>query len=714
MRHPTRRHRVGGGILLLLAFLLGLSAGCGDSAVAGDAVAGRDAAEATDLVPRDLAGGVDLSAGVDAPTSADGVDVGVPPDGVDAGVPPDGVDAGVPGEGPRARFDLPAAATDFFAFPWPSALRLTGDGHPSLAGFPTQAAVDTLTDLVPLAEARATGASCVTAVYFAFDGPLDPASLPPDAAATVEAEAAVYVIDVDPGSPERGRRHPVRVSYHDAPDPYRAPHTLVAQPLFGLPLRDGTQYAVVVTTAVRGADGRAVTPPDAWRDVLEGRAAPALADAYAPLLELLEGDSGRVAVATVFTTAAPVRDFLRLRAWLEANGPAPEVAGLHLSAREPLYDVYEGSFPSLDIQAGIPPYRRIGDGAVGIGADGAPASRTPFEQRLVLAVPTAPAPPGGWPVVVYHHDIGGDAFRLTQDGLAAELAARGVAVLGIDQPLHGLRNPTGEDAADLLLSLSLSNPLVDGSVVRQGAADLLQLARLLRTGVVVPAEASATGEAVRTDPGRTAFLGHGLGARTGALFLAVEDDVRAGVFSAAPSGAFAYDVLETEGVIDHAAMLRQQLGITAADAPLTAEHPFVACVAQPLADDAAALGFVRHIVRDPPGATAHDLLLTVGYHDTTVPPPSTEAVAAAAGLPVAAPQHAPVEAMSLQGLTPVALPVSGNLPESAGRHPTGALLQIPEGDHAAALGDPGVRSQVFGFLRSALDGEATLEPAPAP
>ncbi|HVN44153.1 MAG TPA: hypothetical protein VMT66_02800 [Steroidobacteraceae bacterium] len=170
---------------------------------------------------------------------------------------------------------------------------------------------------------------------------------------------------------------------------------------------------------------------------------------------------------------------------------------------------------------------------------------------------TAVPPPGGWPVVIYQHGI----TRSREDivAVADSFADAGFVVAAIDLPLHGVTNTkdplyasganpayTGiipaatasiERTFDLDLNTNQGSSVVAGSApdgvidpsgshfinlsslltsrdnLREGAADLVMLSRLL--------PALSLGAAGSINPAAVHYLGHSLGAMEGTTFVAV-------------------------------------------------------------------------------------------------------------------------------------------------------------------------------------------------
>src|SRR5690606_26965277 len=66
-------------------------------------------------------------------------------------------------------------------------------------------------------------------VFIQTTGPLDPSTFPADPAASLGAEASVFLLNVDPHSPGRGERIPLNVSVPPE-DHLTPPHLLAATP----------------------------------------------------------------------------------------------------------------------------------------------------------------------------------------------------------------------------------------------------------------------------------------------------------------------------------------------------------------------------------------------------------------------------------------------------------------------------------------------------
>ena len=642
------------------------------------------------------------------------VDVGTE-DSDDVGVEGDTVEENTEGS---VRWGLAAALEDdFFAFPYPSDLRKTALGGPDLRAFPAwRSSVTLLSDALDIIHAEAVGFSPMSAVYIGFHVDLDAATLPDGVDATLGDDASVYLLDVTPGSPQYGQRIAAVVTYNAAGGGYWDPRTLAIRPLYQLPLRTRTTYAAVVTTSVRGADGGALTPPNAIRrfatDAGDGSPND---ESMTPLRDALTQRGiplETVLAATVFTTGDPAHQLRSLAEWLENDQPVPPVSGLEIVQDDARFDVYEGWFDSEEFFSGVAPYRNFGDGRISVGENGAPETRTPAQLRFALSVPKGEMPDEGWPVVLYGHGLGED-YRGFVRVAAGPLADRGIAVFGIDPPLQGGRNPTGEADRDLIVNLSITNIVAGREILRQAVCDTIQASRLVKSGLTIPAEISSTGQEVRLSSSKIGFFGHSEGAQVGALFLALHAGVDVGVLSEGGAGG-AITLLELRlPDFDVAALVALALGIDNDVETFDLEHPVVNVVIQPLLDPADPLHVARHIFLEPQVGGPVDLVMLEGFNDPLTPPPAIEALASVAGLPIAEPVGREIDGLSRQGVQSVPLPAADNLQSVDGETATGALLQFPDGDHYMIYRDANARWQLFEFVRTGLvEGRTVVGPPP--
>lgn len=613
--------------------------------------------------------------------------------GVDGG----GSEGGIPG--PLPVYD-PAGA-DFLSTPWPSDARRTADGRPDLSSFPNPAAIP-LVDTYRAVAQGLDGFGNNTAIYFAFDQALDTALLP-DAAASREEGAALFLVDVDPGSASRGERVPVQWLWWEEQTAYLPAHTLAVAPVFGFPLRPGTTYALVVTTAVAAS-------PAAFQEDL------AAIDHLSPLRDWLpEGglSASDVAVAAVFTTSDPTASLVAAARWIRRQPPVDLSQSLAVVQENSRFRVYEGSYPGPLFQEGVRPYQDAGGGLV---LDADPLAEPVAWDTMRLALGTPPdlsdPPAGGWPITIVLHGTGGNYLSgccQGSDGHAAVLGDAGGLVIGIDLPLHGNRGGdlTG-GLSDLEHPYNIFNPDSARSVQRQAAIDLMYLAHALAQG---PTFTLPDGTPLRIDPTRISALGHSQGGLS--LGMAIPffgQDVRAAVLSGT-GGGVAITLLERTDPFPIGPVLASVLQLDDGE-ELTELHP-VATLVQWLSEvtdplDTAPFWFAEGPLWEEHGPV--HVLHFSGLLDEQSTWRTAEALAAAGRTPVLAPAATWAESWTLRGLDELAAPVSGDAIGFDGRPVTAAFSQWEHGGHSVIYDDEEAQALYRSFLGSVGEGAPVIEP----
>lgn len=581
----------------------------------------------------------------------------------------------------------------FFARPFPDDSRKDADGHLVLAGFPNPGSASLLDLLLTQLQTEAAGWAANGTIYVSFSGKLHPAFLPPDAAATMEPSATVFLAEV--GADGRfGQRIPLMLHYQDEESLFLPANTLSAYPVPGFVPRGGVQHALVVTTGLRD---RACRPVASARGELRAR----LARGGLAL-------SG-VAGAAVFTPQDVIEPMRRLKQAVDGL-PLPRAQGLR---RQPLraqqYEYYEGTVNVPNFQAGDPPYLTPGSGGNIVWDErGRPVVQRWEAVRICLTIPrNLERPHDGWPLVIYSHGTGGD-FESVLDGTAAELGSRGIAALGFDQVLHGPRDPSGSSPE--LTFFNVMNMVAGRDNMLQGGVDGLVMLRLAQ-GLAVPIRETPDGQPAFIDPDKVMFLGHSQGGLTGSPFLAVAEGIRAAVFSGT-AGLLRITVLQRAnmefdllpGVNSYKQLVERILGIEGRE-ELDMFHP-VLTLLQTFAEPADTLGYAPYFhLRRKPGQTRIPILTLEGFLDPYSPAEGGEAFAVAAGADLIAPVGRPVPGLELLGREPLDPPVSGNWDGV-----TAGLSQYPEDGHFAIYYNPAARERAYGFLVSALgNGQPVIQ-----
>ncbi len=605
-----------------------------------------------------------------------------------------------------ALFAVPGedAADDFYALPFPNDLRRHDDGTLDLSRFPTKSLI---VDQLRAAAETLDGFGLNAAIFARFDGPLDPASLP-DPAGSITSAASVYLVNVDPGSPDRGARTPVAVRFIAEPTATLGEDHLAVRPYPGFGLDEGTTYALVITDRVTDVSGAPIAASAAFSSLLGtgGDAAIAHArDVYRPLLAYLDepGDDerGDVVSAAVFTTQHATNVAGAIRKGVYAT-PAPIATMITPSTMTATYQLFTGSYTAPNFQVGDVPYRNAPSGEIKIGADGAAIVQRTETMRFGLTVPAGPTPAGGFPIAIYAHGTGGDYTSFVDDGTANELAKTGLAVISTDQVLHGPRNPGGNPELDFF---NFGNVYAARDNALQGFADAFSQHRLALGLSIIDGART-----IRFDPTKVSFFGHSQGGLTGPGFIAYEPAVRGAVLSGT-SGLLYINLLHKTKPLDIAALVQTFLR----DDPIDEDNPSLALVQMWIErSDGANYAplMVRRPVRGPDGAqlAPRNIFQTEGFVDRYAPNPGIEAFATALGgdLVMQADGKDVAGLTALRGRAVLAAPITNNLDGV-----TAVLSQYNQRSgsdgHFVVFDIPLAQAQAAKFLGSlARTGQATV------
>lgn len=610
------------------------------------------------------------------------------------------------------------ASGDFFTLPFPGDQRVRADGTLNLADFPNPSNVGLLDTVLGVAEDVLDGFSVVQVAYFPFDGPLDTSGLP-DTWVPGDPTIALQMVDVTEGS-TYGERVPLIWEFRADEGLYYAANTLMFRPLWGCVLEEGHTYAALATSDLQGADGGVVEPAPAFLEALDGTLAgyDDLVTSLAPLKGLLDKEpdlAGRVVTGTVFTVGAPSAELRKIREYLWTSTDPPEMDPDSLAYHEAVTDIsfyrYTGRYTAPNFLEGTPPYNEKGGFVFDAGGD--PVVQADESMKYALIVPKKmDMPPDGWPIVVYSHGTGGDFDSFIKNP-GINLAKEGLAVIGINQPLHGDRANLPKEILELY-SFNFINVYAGRTVQRQSVPDNISLLRMIEAGnLVVPKETSGADREEKFDPSRIMFFGHSQGGLTGGMLFGVEDHFDGGVISGAGGGMPMTLVLRKDP-IDLKVFVGEALEI---DDPteMTEFHP-VLTVLQMLVDatDPIAYGesWFDFDTADPM-AGPRNVMMTEGMLDMQTPSATAEALASAAGIPLLKPFWHNPDGMKAKGITPMDLPVSQNIDAGNGAKATGFLAQFdtdkPEDGHFVVFDSEVAQAYYREFLRTlAYDGIATV------
>ncbi|MGD0528032.1 MAG: dickkopf-related protein, partial [Polyangiaceae bacterium] len=575
----------------------------------------------------------------------------------------------------QAYFRVPRGSNDgdFYRLPFPNDVRNDG-GHITLTGHPTPGPALLGYDLVARylddIEATENGFSTYPTVYFRFSAPVD-------INGTLKGPGAVRWLDITtPTSPVELSLGWVATTARNA---YICDNWMGIRPPRGAPLTPGHTYAVVLATSILDANGQTIQVSSDLTALL-GDTAPTdttLAPQwtkYAPLrawAKALDLPVSSILDATVFTTGAPAAIGPNLAAavaatavptatsWIDcanAPSPCPQATGDRAcgSPQDPTFAELHAMITLPIFQQGSEPYLTPTDGGdFVLSSNGVPQMQRTEAVCMSLTVPTGTAmPASGWPLLVYAHGTGGSFRSDIPEGVAARMAAIGVAVLGIDQVEHGTRRGTSQDSPDNLF-FNFANPAAARGNPLQGAADQMSLVRFA-TGFDLPAASSPTQAEIKA--GALAFWGHSQGATCGGIAMPYTSGVTGAVLSG--QGASLMDALVTKtNPVDIAAIIP----VVLEDPSVDINHPVLSLLQGDLGlvDP---LNYAGLLVTNPlAAADQKHLFQPYGQGDTYAPPATQQTFAITAGLGQAA---APT------GVTPDAFLVSATVPVPAGGNAT--------------------------------------------
>lgn len=621
------------------------------------------------------------------------------PSGEDGFVFIPGSDATPPpvAEPPTARYALAedAPTTPLGEIPFPSDLYVSADGKLDLRGFPKPGGGGILNTIVTTLEDEVRGFGTSATMFLSFDGRVDVTRLPQTPADSMADDSALFVVDVDPASPERGRKWPISWRYDEAITQYLPSFALRIRFVEGIALRPERIYALVATTAV------ADPAPAFLETVGDARPAGALGaawDAHRPLAAWLAERGVQAATASVFTTQDPVGELFQARDFIHTLDP-PELLHIEsLGVQQQRFELFDGIYRAPRFQEGVIPYQNAGEGAIRFDGDGNPIIQGQEELRFALSIPLGDMPADGWPVVLYAHGTGGDYQSFIRGTVASVLARNGLAVLAIDQIHHGTRDNgacAGQSSTCVqILYFNFLVPRAGRDNTRQAALDYVSLLRFART-LDIPAAMSTENVAAKIDPTKVLFMGHSQGGLNGPLVLAIEPEIKGGMLSGSGS-TIAISIEQKTEPVNINQLVRAALLLAPGD-PLDRWHPTLSML-QTFTEAADAVNYARFWFHEPPaGHPPKSVFMTVGLLDEYTPPDATFALAASGRVPIIEPVHVPIEALELLDIQPAGLPPYER--NVAGGQASAGLAQFPDEGHFVIFDVVSAQQRYARFLK---------------
>ena len=370
-----------------------------------------------------------------------------------------------------------------------------------------------------------------------------------------------------------------------------------------IPLTASSHYMVAYTNNLRGASGEETIQSDDYADLLDGTSINGdgidgarlalLVEAQADLLATVDIEAASLLSSVSFAThstsnvldtineAATAQTISLLRPTMTISGVTSGLTSEPLSALLTTFGLTPGG--QSDIFTGLialPYYMTIpasptdSSGRDGFLQDAVGAAilgnNVPQSQSLTVPVmvtipnPSLDAtlikPATGWPVAIYHHGITGNRANVLL--IADALSARGVAMIAIDQSVHGV---VPIDATELPLSIfadagvsfydaanerhfnfdldgdgiidraganfsSPNNLLTSRDNLRQSVSDLIYLAKTIPT-ITLPGDVS-----LAFDSDKIHYVSLSLGSIVGSMLAGVNTDIKAFSLSAPGAG----------------------------------------------------------------------------------------------------------------------------------------------------------------------------------
>jgi hypothetical protein len=607
---------------------------------------------------------------------------------------------------PGAQVSMSFARASLYDAPFPSDDLLRKDGTVDVSQVPNPHADELMTQALALLTRDAHGFALAGATFFRSSAPIDPRSLP-DAFASVRPDASVFMVGLDASQSDFLKPRPVDVAFLADGGPFGDRNLIVVLPLQGVPLHPRARYAAVVTTRVLDAAGNSLSQSPEMAALAVGRRPDGMpADTFVEYVDALATisarvGSGDVAGLAVFTTDDPTAAVRVVRDDAQAAHPiSAPLSPPQLGDEFDDYCVYDTTVRVPVYQSGTPPYSKVG-GDWKLDGAGRPLFDHEEVARVVITIPRAPMPAGGWPTVVFIRTGGGGDRPLVDRGVseteeftvaitrgsgpARELARVGFAGVQIDGPLGGARNTSGGD--EQFLTFNVFNPAALRDNVRQAALELALVPRALGAITVDSSACAGSSPSARFDGAHLALMGHSMGGWIAPLALSAQPAYGAAVLSGA-GGSYIANVIDKIKPLTVRPLAAALLDYDMDGRELVAHDPaltYVQWAAEPSDPQVYDLTIVRE---PPPGEAPRHVLMLQGIVDHYIMPSIANATSLALGLDEAGPAYdvtsdeewmlhqRPLGALvGLAGRAKIALPAAANATAPDGQRATAVVVQ---------------------------------------
>jgi hypothetical protein len=638
-----------------------------------------------------------------------------------------------------AFFDLDADLTResrFYNLPYPLDLRLDEAGRPDMSGYPIFNFSPIASNLKAIVGDR-IGFPVNTPGYFRFNEPL----MPQDPTVIIPAlrRSPVWLLDVDPNSPDRGKLFPTVASTFRSDD-YAPKHLLGIAPAPGIVLSPNRTYAYVVKRSLKGSDGRLLGVAPDFAQLREGLA-PAgpkwdrVKAIYQPLWETLDGmgiNRRAIAAATVFTTGDVVGELAELSDRL-LNRYDLSIDNLTLdldtSGASSEYYTLRGTIDLPQFQTSDPPFDAFGGRFEFTDTGIIIEQGIEVDVPIILTLPKTRMPEGGYPLMVYYHGSNGLSTQVIDRGPITEqdgeptpglgpahvMAQQGFAALGMALPQNPERaGGSREDAYFNPLNLAAYRDTFRQGTIEQRlileAIANLEISPSVFTGVTAPPlPPGQTHYRIQTDS--IAVMGQSHGAQYANMVGAVEPKVGA-VVPTGSGGFWSLLVAETS-FVPFANIL---LGTFQSLNPL---HPALTLL-QTAWEAAEPIVYAPRLGRRPlPNHPARSVYIPVGKADPEFPEFIFDAMALASGVKQAGDILWPEmqESLALEGFDGIQpYLVANNLTSENGNPYTGVVVQYAadkfSDSHDIFVQLDEVKRQYAYFFKSFVDTQVAIVPDP--
>jgi len=426
---------------------------------------------------------------------------------------------------------------------------------------------------------------------------------------------------------------------------YNPEHSIEVRPV--RPLKPKTTYALVVTSALADADGNPIQPSADFAQLLAGtNLNPDLTAWRArlqPVIAFVNSAFGiapnMLALVDLFTTQPTTDDLIAIQQRLTSGDLTP---GLPVFVNPPLGNLDTGIFaegtPQYTSLIGASSAPNVAAVAIGVfdSYDFREASGGPFAPRFVngpdvprvnhldfyMTIPKAPKPPGGYPIMIYGHGLGGSGRDI---GPVMRDAPGDAPVVGIaiSEVQHGRRGTEGN-------FFVLKNIWSTRENFRQSVADFMQEARMIEN-----AHAAGIAPFDQIDPQHIEYRGVSLGGIIGTVFMAVDPAVQVGMLSV-PGGGLA-NILDSNDIgslLDPLISLQVTIPIESPFFPRFL-HAFQSLTQWAL-ESADPIAYAPYMIvpgMQLPGVPPKRILMHEGVIDNTIPNRTTDDLALAMHLP---------------------------------------------------------------------------------